>query len=64
MCSRPVLRIGPLASTSMACDDALSAQEQAYLQALQSTASFELTGNQLILRDGNRQEVARFIRIG
>jgi heat shock protein HslJ len=58
------LHIGPLATTSMACDTALSAQEQAYLQALQSTASFELTGNQLILRDGGGREVARFLRTG
>ena len=58
------LIIGPLATTGMACEDARNAQEQAYLQALQSTRSFELTGNQLILRDGNRQEVARFIRTG
>ena len=58
------LRIGPLASTSMACESGISTQEQAYLQALQSTSSFELTGNQLILRDGGGREVARFIRSG
>ena len=58
------LRIGPLASTSMACEEAVTTQEQAYLQALQSTTSYELTGNQLILRDGSGREVARFTRIG
>ena len=58
------LHIGPLASTTMACDPTVSAQEQAYLQALQATTSFQLTGNQLILRNGSGQEVARFIRTG
>jgi heat shock protein HslJ len=58
------LRIGPLTSTSMACEDNISTQEQAYLQALQSTASFEQSGNQLILRDGSGREVARFLRSG
>lgn len=58
------LRIGPLASTSMACDAGISAQEQAYLQALQAATSFALTGNQLILRNGSGMEVARFLRSG
>ena len=58
------LRIGPLGTTSMACEEAVAAQEQAYLQALQSTTSFELTGNQLILRDGSGREIARFLRSG
>jgi len=58
------LRIGPLTSTSMACEDNISTQEQAYLQALQSTTSFEQSGNQLILRDGSGREVARFLRSG
>ena len=58
------LRIGPLATTNIACDEGVAAQEQAYLQALQSTTSYELSGNQLILRDGSGREVARFTRIG
>ncbi len=58
------LRIGPLATTSMACDEAVTTQEHAYLQALQSTTSYELSGNQLVLRDGSGREVARFTRIG
>ena len=58
------LHIGPLGTTSMACEGDVAAQEQAYLQALQSTTSFELTGNQLILRDGSGREVARFLRSG
>lgn len=58
------LRIGPLSTTSMACEEAVAAQEQAYLAALQSTTFFELSGNQLIMRDGGGREVARFTRIG
>jgi heat shock protein HslJ/uncharacterized protein YraI len=58
------LRIGPLSTTSMACEEAVAAQEQAYLTALQSTTFFELSGNQLIMRDGGGNEVARFIRTG
>ncbi len=58
------LRIGPLTTTNIACEEGVAAQEQAYLQALQSTTSYELSGNQLILRDGSGREVARFTRIG
>jgi heat shock protein HslJ len=58
------LRIGPLATTSIACEEAVTTQESAYLQALQSTTSYELAGNQLIMRDGSGREVARFTRIG
>ena len=58
------LRIGPLATTSMACEEAATTQENAYLQALQSTTSYELSGNQLIMRDSGGREIARFTRIG
>jgi heat shock protein HslJ/uncharacterized protein YraI len=58
------LRIGPLATTNIACEEGVTTQEQAYLQALQTTTSYELSGNQLILRDGSGREVARFTRIG
>ncbi len=62
--SNQSLRIGPLGTTSMACEEAVAAQEQAYLTALQSTTFFELSGNQLIMRDGGGREVARFTRTG
>ena len=39
-------------------------QEQTYIQALSAVASFEIAGNQLILRTGAGQEVLRFNRIG
>jgi heat shock protein HslJ/uncharacterized protein YraI len=58
------LVIGPLASTQMMCDQALMTQEQTYIQALTAVASYEIAGNQLILRSGAGQEVLRFNRIG
>jgi heat shock protein HslJ/uncharacterized protein YraI len=58
------LVIGPLVSTQMMCDQALMTQEQAYIQALTAVASYEIAGNQLILRSGAGQEVLRFNRIG
>jgi heat shock protein HslJ len=58
------LVIGPLASTQMMCEQALMTQEQTYIQALTAVASFEISGNQLILRSGAGQEVLRFNRIG
>ncbi len=58
------LVIGPLASTQMMCDQALMTQEQTYIQALSAVASYEMSGNQLILRTGAGQEVLRFNRIG
>ena len=58
------LVIGPLASTQMMCEQAAMTQEQTYIQALTAVASFEISGNQLILRSGAGQEVLRFNRIG
>jgi heat shock protein HslJ len=48
------IKIGPLASTMMACSDpALTTQEQQYLAALQLAASFRVTRTRLdLLRDG------------
>lgn len=58
------ISIGPLAGTLLACSEAITAQEQAYLNALQSATSFQVTAGELILRDGSGQEVARFSRLG
>jgi heat shock protein HslJ/uncharacterized protein YraI len=58
------INIGPLGGTQMACSEAITAQEQAYLNALQSATSFQATAGELILRDGSGQEVARFSRLG
>ena len=54
------LRFGALASTRRACvDDALNAQEAAYLRALSDTRTWRITGNTLVL-SGESGVVARF----
>ena len=46
------VQIGPLASTKMACaDEAASAQEFAYLAALENATTFDLRSGRLELRD-------------
>jgi len=45
------LRFSPLAVTKMACPPALTAQEQAFLAALQATTAMHLAGNTLELKD-------------
>jgi heat shock protein HslJ len=42
------------------CGPDIDQQEQAYLTALQSAATFEIGGGQLIIRDGTGQEVLRY----
>ena len=45
------LKIGPLASTMKACaDEAVNAQEQQFLAALQAATTFDQTGNILTLK--------------
>ncbi len=56
------LTIGNLAPTQSSCGEDIDQQESLYLSALQSAASFELSGIQLIVRDGGGQEVLRFNR--
>jgi heat shock protein HslJ len=56
--------VGPLATTRKSCGEDVDAQEQAYLTALQSAATFEISGNQLIIYDAGRQEVLRFNAAG
>jgi heat shock protein HslJ len=58
------ISIGPLSGTQIACSPAITAQEQVYLNALQSAITFQINAGELILRDGSGQEVARFTRIG
>jgi len=43
------IRIGPLASTMMMCEEAVMDQETAYLAALQSASSYAIEGNVLTL---------------
>jgi heat shock protein HslJ len=52
------LSFGPLASTRRACaDEAATAQETAYLQALQSTTRFTRTAGELVLYAGDQVTV-------
>ena len=49
-----VLSVDPPASTNMYCDspNGVMQQEQQFLAALQSAATFQITGNQLKIRSG------------
>jgi heat shock protein HslJ len=48
------IKIGPLASTKMACaNEAASTQEAQYFAALEAATTFELSGNTLVLRDAD-----------
>ncbi len=47
--SRGALRFGPVATTKMACEPAVMAQERAFLAALQSTTRAVRRGNELSL---------------
>jgi heat shock protein HslJ len=52
------ITVGQVFSTLMAClDNAVMRQEQAYFDALQSAARFELSGDQLIIAYGNGQRL-------
>jgi heat shock protein HslJ len=57
------LKVGPLASTQMACETpaGLMDQEQQYLAALQNSATYEIAGDILTIRDadGAMQVVAK-----
>ncbi|MFL5538830.1 MAG: META domain-containing protein [Longimicrobiaceae bacterium] len=58
--SGEALRFGMLAATRRACvDDALNAQEAAYLRALSDTRTWRITGDTLVL-SGESGVVARF----
>ncbi|HEU4562451.1 MAG TPA: META domain-containing protein [Longimicrobium sp.] len=58
------LRLGPLASTRRAClSDEATAQETAFLRALDSTTRFSVSGDVLVLYAGE-QTVARLRRSG
>jgi heat shock protein HslJ len=47
--SGDMIQIGPLASTMMACADPVNEQEQLYLVALESVATFQIIANRLEL---------------
>jgi heat shock protein HslJ len=57
------ITFGPITSTKMACaDDSVTQQEQRYFQALQSAASYELTGDQLVITSSDGQTVLTFTK--
>ena len=57
------LKISEVMSTLMACaDDALTAQESAYFQALGGVASYDLSGDTLTLKDASGATVLVFAR--
>jgi heat shock protein HslJ len=46
-------RIGPIATTRMICPEPVMQQEMEYLNALQSAASYDIQGSDLILFNAN-----------
>ena len=52
--SGDTLRFGPLATTRMACEEAVMRRETAFLAALAATTRFELAGSSLVLLDADR----------
>lgn len=54
------LTIGPLTTSRQVCDDPISAQETAYLTALQSANTFAIGGDQLVIYDASGQEILRY----
>lgn len=57
------LRVGPLASTQMACPPAAMAQEARFLQALESTVRLARDGRFLVLYGGDEAAATRLERI-
>ena len=57
----PFIRRSP---TGALCGDPADSVEQTYLGLLPQAANFEISGNQLILRNGGGQEILRYTRIG
>ncbi|MBW2415963.1 MAG: META domain-containing protein, partial [Deltaproteobacteria bacterium] len=53
------LRFGPLASTMKACTTEISAQETAFLRALDATASYRIVGDALDLLDSSQTVIMR-----
>ena len=58
------IKIGPLASTMMACiePEGVSEQEAAYLAALENATVYELRGTNLTLRDADGAAQVEFVR--
>jgi heat shock protein HslJ len=54
------LTFGALTSTKMACEQAVSDQEQAYFQALEASATYAIDGDRLTLSDADGRMVLEF----
>jgi copper homeostasis protein (lipoprotein) len=54
------LRFSKMATTRMACPEALMAQESAFLKALETAAAWKISGNRLELKDVHGTVLARF----
>jgi heat shock protein HslJ len=54
------LHFSKMATTRMACPEPLAAQESAFLKALETTAAWKISGNQLELKNGSGAVLARF----
>lgn len=57
-----VISLTPLLGTNISCDTAVNTQEATFTSALQSANTFEITNNQLIIRDPAGREVLRYNR--
>ena len=57
------IRVGPLASTRMACTPEVDVQERAVLAALQNASRLELVGGQLVVHTESLEQPLRFRRI-
>jgi len=57
------LKVGPLASTRMACDQVAMDAEAAYLAAMDKAATYTAEGSKLTIYDSNAKEVVRFTEV-
>ena len=57
------ITFGPMITTRMICEqpDGIMDQESAYLAALQATAEYVITGNQMEFTDENQNTLVRFV---
>ncbi len=60
--SGKVLQFGPLATTKMACDDAINAQESTFFKALEQADSFEAGPDQLSIQTKLWSEPLSFVK--
>ena len=52
-----------IVTTLMACPDPVMEQESAYLEALLNATKFEITGDEMVLYNGDGDELARFVAV-